>query len=80
MPISAAGSLPKIGGMHVEPEPLMTSAEVSAWLNISPERLARLANLGEIDAIRVGHRGGRGDLRFEREAVEAYLESQRVPA
>jgi len=55
---------------------LLTTAEVAAELNIGEDWVREHA--AELGGIRAG-RGPRAPLRFERRAIEAWIERQRVP-
>jgi len=52
--------------------PLLLSEEVARILRLTPTYVRSLAARGEIPAVRLGPRG---DWRFTRESIEAYLRS-----
>jgi len=52
--------------------PLITLKEASRYLNVNPRTLARWSDEGLIVSYRVG---SRGDRRFDREELEAYIEA-----
>lgn len=54
-------------------EPLMTPEEVQKLLNITPRQLRYMREKGDIPFFRL-----RGESRFARKDVEAYLTSQKV--
>jgi excisionase family DNA binding protein len=63
----------RFSGLELETAPLMTIAELGAWLNISRGQVYRLMEQG-LPYYRLG------DRRFEREAVLAWLEDRKVAA
>lgn len=56
-------------------DPLLTTAEVAAWLNVSQRYVRKLAENGMIDFMRLHSRGGEAKpiYRFSRQAVAKYL-------
>lgn len=52
-------------------EPIMTVDEVSAYLNLHPLTLRRLARDGEIPAMKIGRQW-----RFKRDLLNRWLEEQ----
>ena len=55
-------------------EPLLTTEDVSGWLQVDVVTVRRLITKGELPAYRVG-----GEYRFKKQEIEEYLERQRVP-
>lgn len=53
-------------------EPLLTAREVARYLAVHTNTVKRLAKRGELKSYRVSTRG---DFRFRREDIEAYLEA-----
>lgn len=57
-----------------QPPLLLNTAQVAAWLGISPRTVCLWAECSELPAIRVGRQW-----RFQREAIERWLASSKGP-
>lgn len=56
--------------MSAQPEPLMTAADVAAWMGVSLDGVYRLAVRGELPSLTIGR-----SRRFRRADVEAFLDA-----
>lgn len=57
----------------MDEERLLDTEEVARWLNLTPATVARLANGGDLPAIRIG-----GRFRFQPAAVREWIRGQAV--
>jgi excisionase family DNA binding protein len=59
-----------IGRLHIQREPLLTTAVVARWLSVSSRTLRLWAECGEIPAVKVGRQW-----RFRRTDVLEWIEN-----
>lgn len=61
--------------MSAQPEPLLTAADVAAWLNVSIDDVYRRGASGALPSLMIGR-----SRRFRRADVEAFLDASTQPA
>lgn len=59
------------------PEPLLSTAEVAAWLKKTPHSVTQLVRTKALPAHNISQ-GGRPTYRYERRDVEAFLKATRT--
>jgi len=60
---------------QIQRKPLLTVADVAAWLSISASLVYQLVESGKLPVYRIGN--GRGAIRFRPQDIESYLNTCR---